>query len=100
VKNRAGYQRGLVVTSMTLKYFEIMNYTVAVIAADRAFESARPAQLKQLITTFIFATVLLHEIFKAHAFLKLYFILSHAMLPFLRTVMRYNYNISMAEKKW
>jgi hypothetical protein len=77
-----------------------MNFTVGFIAAERAFESARPAEFKQLVTTFIFGTVLFHEIIKAHTFLKLYFILSHAKPPFLRVVMRYNYNISMAEKEW
>jgi hypothetical protein len=100
VKNRAGRHRCLVVTSMTLKYFSIMNFTVGFIATKRAFESAGPAQVKQLITTFIFATILFHEIIKAHTFLKLYFILSHTKPPFLPVVIKYNYNISMAEKKW
>jgi hypothetical protein len=72
----------LVVTLITLKYFSIMNFTVGFIAAERAFESARPAEFKQLITTSIFCTVLFHEIIKAHTFLKLYFILSHANLHF------------------
>jgi len=69
-------------TSITLKYYSIMNFTVGFIAAVRAFEAPWLAQLKQLITTFIFGTVLFYEIFKAHTFLKLYFIFAMRNLRF------------------
>ena len=100
VKYRASRQRCLVVTAITLKYVSIMNYTKGFIATHWALEAAWPTEAKQLLTTFIFGAVMLHEMIEAHTFLKLDFILNHAKPPSLPIVMRYNYNISMAEKKW
>ncbi len=74
-------ERCLVAAAVAL--VELSGFQGAILPAttQRAFKTIRPAPFEKLISALLFLSVLLKELHKAHAFLKLDFVLGHDTSP-------------------
>lgn len=88
------------VASIALEYFPGIDFTVGVIATQRADKPIRPTESEQCFSALALRAIPIHEIMKTQTFLKLNFVLSHADTSISQGVKLDTYKISMAEKKW
>lgn len=77
LEQRSGSQRCLMVASMALKYLARVQFTVGTVAALRAAEASRPAQLEKRVPAGLFGAVAFEEFGQTETFLKLNRIPSH-----------------------
>ena len=78
MKNGSGYDRRLVMTSIALVYFSMLDFAVSWIATIRTAEPFGPFELDQRLSALLFCSVLIYELTDTNAFLELDHIFCHA----------------------
>ena len=92
--------RSLTMTTVTLKNLSFSDRAVSVVATIGTDKPIGPSQLEYFMTTLIFRSVLLHEIWQTHAFLKLYFIFGHVFTSYFQGVASHTISMNRAENRW